>query len=124
MYSSTMILVADVNRSREWYVELLGASAPHGGDEFEMLMDGDRLLLMLHHLGAEGHPAIVDPSEGLPGRGVLLYFNVDDIDSAFARAQGMEADVLDEVHVNEEAHQREFSLRDPDGYAVTVASTS
>ena len=33
----------------------------------------------------------------------------------------MNADLIDEPHVNPNANAVEFSLRDPDGYALTIS---
>lgn len=124
MKCSPLIVVRDVEASSAWYQKLLGLTSGHGGDEFEMLMAGSELALMLHSLDIEEHPVISDPREGSAGRGVLLYFSVESVPDCFARAQTMNADLVDEPHVNPKAHAIEFSLRDPDGYAVTVSQWS
>lgn len=116
-----MIVVRDVEASSAWYREVLGLTSGHGGDEFEMLMADDDLALMLHHLDFAEHPAIDDPREGGVGRGVLLYFSVADVGPCYERARALGADVIDEPHENPKARAIEFSLRDPDGYALTVS---
>ena len=116
-----MLVVKDVSKSSAWYQRLLGLTSAHGGDEFEMLMAGDDLVLTLHHHDVTEHPVIADPAEGVPGRGVLVYFSVDDISRYFALAREMDADLVDEPHMNPKAHAMEFSLRDPDGYALTIS---
>lgn len=121
MQSKTMLVVRDVVASSAFYQRLLGATSGHGGSDFEMLMDGEELLLMLHHEDTAEHPAIGSTERGDAGSGVLLYFYVDDVDAAHGRAVQMGAEVSDEPHVNELARQYEFSLRDPDGYALTIA---
>ena len=124
MHCHPMIVVRDVEASSKWYQELLGLSTGHGGAEFEMLMSGDGLALMLHHVDFGEHPALSDPREGTPGRGVLLYFSVDAVEPLFERATTMEADVIDEPHENPKAGAVEFSLRDPDGYSLTISRRS
>jgi predicted enzyme related to lactoylglutathione lyase len=52
---------------------------------------------------------------------VLIYFSVDDLGPVFERAQAMGAKLIDEPHMNEKASSVEFSLYDPDGYALTVS---
>jgi len=117
-----MIVVEDVAASSKWYRELVGLRSAHGGDEFEMLIgaEGD-LELMLHHLEFTEHPGIEDPRQGKPGRGVLLYFSVDDVQSAFERARAAGADLVDEPHLNPASRSVEFTLRDPDGYALSIS---
>ncbi|MBT8489157.1 MAG: VOC family protein [Gemmatimonadetes bacterium] len=116
-----MLVVQDVPASSRWYQDLLGVTSAHGGDEFEMLMAGKDLILTLHHRDVDEHPVIADPSDETPGRGVLLYFSVEDVQAFYDRARAMGADVVDEPHDNPKAHAVEFSLRDPDGYAMTVS---
>ena len=116
-----MIVVSDVEASSLWYRELVGLTSGHGGDEFEMLMAGQDLALMLHRADFVEHPALEDPREGGADRGVLLYFSVDDVGSVFERAGAMSANVLDDPHENPKARAIEFTLRDPDGYALTIS---
>ena len=115
-----MLVVRDVPASSTWYQELLGATSGHGGDEFDMIMSGHDLLLALHHSDHIEHPGLATPDD-TPGSGVLLYFSVDDLDPVFERAQAMGAKLIDEPHMNEKASSVEFSLYDPDGYALTVS---
>ena len=121
MHCTPMIVVRDVEQSSRWYQKLLGLTSAHGGSEFEMLMGDDRLQLMLHHRDLVEHPEITDRGEGESGRGVLLYFSVSAVDEVFWRARQMGADVIDEPHENPNARALEFSLRDPDGYALSVS---
>lgn len=119
-----MLVVRDVGASSAWYQEVLGMTSGHGGSEFEMLMADGELALMLHHLEFTEHPAIDDPREGGAGRGVLLYFSVEDVAPFYERALAIGAALIDEPHENPNARSIEFSLRDPDGYAITVSQRS
>lgn len=122
MKCTPLLIVDDVARSRAWYGDLLGLEGAHGGDEFEMLMSADgQLQLMLHHPATDEHAGIADPAEGKPGRGVLLYFSVVELAPVFERAREAGADVVDEPHPNPKAGSLEFTLRDPDGYVLTVS---
>jgi predicted enzyme related to lactoylglutathione lyase len=56
-----------------------------------------------------------------PAAELLIYFSVDDLGPVFERAQAMGAKLIDEPHMNEKASSVEFSLYDPDGYALTVS---
>ena len=51
----------------------------------------------------------------------LLSFRVDDFDLALQRARALVASLDEEPHVNPSTETREFSLRDPDGYYVTIS---
>lgn len=116
-----MLVVKSVSASSEWYQQLLGLKSGHGGDQFEMLMGEQGMELMLHHLEFKEHTAVEDPREGTAGRGVLLYFSVSDAQAVFDRAQQMGAATIDEPHYNPNARAIEFSLKDPDGYAISIS---
>jgi len=117
-----MLIVADVPASAAWYGELFGFRGGHGGDQFEMMMGEDgQLELMLHHQEFGEHPGMTDPREGTPGRGVLLVFSVSDAQSVFDRATEMHADLLDEPHFNTISRSTEFTVRDLDGYPVSIS---
>lgn len=119
--AETMIAVVDVEKSSAWYQRLLGCRSNHGGPHFERLVNGSgEVVLLLHHWGAPEHPSMQKSPEREQGVGMVLYFRVDDLQAAFQRAGEMGAALLDEPHYNELAHQEEFSLRDPDGYFVTI----
>lgn len=119
-----MLVVRDVASSSRWYQEFLGLTSAHGGDEFEMLMAGHDLILTLHDREIAEHPVMSDPLDGDPGRGILLYFSVDDVHAFYQRALAMGVDVVDTPRENPKAHAVEFSLRDPDGYAITLSTRS
>ncbi len=65
----------------------------------------------------------MSPDHGTPGNGLLLFFRVDDFDLALQRARSL-ARLEEEPHVNPNTQTKEFSLRDPDGYYVTISSLS
>ena len=64
----------------------------------------------------------MSPDEASPGNGLLLFFRVDDFDMALKRARALVARFEEEPHVNPNTQTREFSLRDPDGYYVTISA--
>jgi hypothetical protein len=61
---------------------------------------------------------------GTPGNGLLLFFRVDDFDLALQRARSLVSRLEEEPHLNPNTRTKEFSLRDPDGYYVTVSGLS
>ena len=122
----TIIGVADVPRSFKWYQSLLGLSeaAPAHG-YFGQITDADgTILLCLHEWGAHEHPSLKSPHCAKPGNGLLLFFRVDDFDLALPRARALVSRLEEEPHVNSNTGTREFSLRDPDGYFVTISALS
>jgi hypothetical protein len=66
----------------------------------------------------------MSPDEAPPGNGLLLFFRVDDFDMALERARALVTRLEEEPHVNPNTRTREFSLRDPDGYYVTISALS
>jgi hypothetical protein len=53
-----------------------------------------------------------------------LFFRVDDFDMALPRARALVRRLEEEPHVNPNTGTPEFSLRDPDGYYVTISAFS
>jgi catechol 2,3-dioxygenase-like lactoylglutathione lyase family enzyme len=122
----TIIGVRDVPRSFAWYQSLLGRpeKAP-AHDDFGQIVDSDgTVLLCLHEWGAHEHPTLTSPERATPGNGLLLFFRVDDFDAALPRARSLVARLEEEPHVNPNTGTNEFSLRDPDGYYVTISALS
>jgi catechol 2,3-dioxygenase-like lactoylglutathione lyase family enzyme len=120
----TIIGVADVPKSFHWYRSLLGLpeTAP-AHDYFGQIVDTDgTVLLCLHAWGAHEHPTLTSPDDVKPGNGLLLFFRVDDFDLALPRARTLTGPLEEEPHVNPNTGTREFSLRDPDGYYVTISA--
>ena len=64
----------------------------------------------------------MSPAHGTPGNGLLLFFRVDDFDLALQRARSLVTRLEEEPHVNPNTQTKEFSLRDPDGYYVTISA--
>ena len=122
----TIIGVADVPGSFRWYQALFGQPATRPAhDYFGQILDADgTVLLCLHEWGAHGHPSLTSPDYGPPGNGLLLFFRVDDFDPALQRARSLVPQLEEEPHENPNTRTREFSLRDPDGYYVTISALS
>jgi len=120
----TIIGVRDVPNSFKWYQTLLGqAETAPAHDDWGQLLDSDgTVLLCLHQWGAHEHPSLMSPDRALPGNGLLLFFRVDDIDRALQRARALVSRLDEEPHVNPSTETQEFSLRDPDGYYVTISA--
>ena len=122
----TIIGVKDVRASLSWYQSLFGQlpTLP-GHEDFGQILDSDgTVLLCLHQWGAHGHPSLMSPDEATPGNGLLLFFRVDDFDRSLESARDLAAAFEEEPHVNPHTRTREFSLRDPDGYYVTISALS
>jgi hypothetical protein len=51
-----------------------------------------------------------------------LFFRVDNYDEALIRARTLATEFEEEPHQNPNTQTMEFSLRDPDGYYVTISA--
>ena len=60
--------------------------------------------------------------EASPGNGLLLFFRVDDFHIALERARALVARFGEEPHLDPNTQTSEFSIRDPDGYYVTISA--
>jgi len=120
----TIIGVSDVPRSFAWYQSLFGQPATSPGHpEWGQLLDSDgTVLLCLHEWGVEDHPSLKSPHAGTPGNGLLLFFRVDDYGRALRRARALVPRLEEEPHANPNTKTKEFSVRDPDGYYVTISA--
>ena len=101
MRPQPLIAVADVEATSRWYQRLLGCQSDHGGPEYERLVDGDTLIMQLHHWKVDhDHGAVGDPDDRPYGNGVLLWFEIEDFDAAVARADELHAEIVLAPHRN------------------------
>lgn len=120
----TIIGVADVTRSFNWYRTLFGqVPAAPAHDYFCQILDTDgTVLLCLHQWGAHDHPSLESPVHAAPGNGLLLFFRVDDFDESLRRARSLVPVFEEEPQLNPNTGTMEFTLRDPDGYYVMISA--
>ncbi|HEX4051283.1 MAG TPA: VOC family protein [Steroidobacteraceae bacterium] len=120
-----LIAVRNVRASSRWYSKLLAAdSQPEHShrDYYDRISRSGRLLLQLHAWDEEDHPNLVNATAARVGHGVVLWFQVEDFDSAVKRAGALDAEVIEGPYVNPAPRHREIWLRDPDGFVVVIAS--
>jgi hypothetical protein len=65
---------------------------------------------------------LMSPDHVQPGNGLLLFFRVDDFHMALPRARALVTRLEEEPSLNPNTGTMEFSLRDPDGYYVTISA--
>lgn len=116
-----MIVLADVEAGSLWFQKVLGLTSGHGGNEYEMLMDGDVLVAQLHDWVADEHSNLGDQANPSRGSGIVLWFFTDTFDALVRRVVDHEATVLEGPMDNPNSHMREVWLRGPEGYVVVVA---
>lgn len=116
-----IIAVKDVELTSLWYQSIFGWKSKHGGTEFDVLIgNDDEIMLCLHKWGEHDHPTMMNDNI-LPGNGLILYFRVEKIDNIRQKLSEMEYLVVNEIHISKNSMKREFSLRDPNGYYLTIA---
>jgi extradiol dioxygenase family protein len=122
VHLAPLICVHDVQASSRWYQQLLGCESGHGGQEYERLNAGGKLVLQLHKWETEHqHGPLGDAGLKPYGNGVLLWFEIEDFDGAATRAVLMQVEVIKGRRWSENSNW-EFWLRDPDGYTVVLTS--
>jgi len=115
-----IIAVKDVKTSSEWYQSIFGWRSIHGGNEFDVLVSEDEIAICLHKWEAHGHPTMAD-SKITPGNGLILYFRTENMDEIHQNIEKIGYSVENEIQLNPNSGKREFSLRDPDGYYLTIS---
>ena len=78
--------------------------------------------MCLHEWGEHDHPSLASPDHAEPGNGLLLFFRVDDFDTSLANARTLVDELDEEPNLNLNTGTMEFSLRDLDGYYVTISA--
>jgi hypothetical protein len=115
-----IIAVSDVEASSEWYHEIFGFTKNHGGNQFSVLIDEDgEIILCLHKWEEHNHPTMTHP-EITPGNGLLLYFRTTNMNGIYQNALNAGCLIEKGISLNPNSRRKEFSLRDPDGYYLTV----
>ena len=120
--TETIIAVRDVEKSSDWYQQLLGCRSSHGGDTFEILADKDdgTVILCLHKWGEHEHPTLSDAK--IPsGNGLILYFRVSDLDEIWDNARRIGAHIEYPPQLNTNSGQMEFAIRDLDNYYLLIS---
>ena len=73
-------------------------------------------------MGGHEHPSLTNPHDARPGNGLLLFFRVDDFDTALPRARAPLGRLEEEPHLNPNTGTNAFSLQDPDRYDVSISA--
>src|SRR5688572_18621900 len=116
-----IIAVKDVEASSNWYQQVFECRRIHGGNEaFAVLVsENDEVLLCLHKWEAHNHPTMTNPGIA-PGNGLILYFRTDSMSATRKNVEKIGVIVEEDIHLNPNSLKMEFSIRDPDGYFLTI----
>jgi len=115
-----IIAVKDVEASSNWYQQVFGFRRTHGGNEFAVLVsEDDEILFCLHKWAEHEHPTMTNPNI-TAGNGLILYFRTENIDGIRQNVEKLGCFIEEDIHANPNSTKKEFSLRDPDGYYLTI----
>ena len=115
-----IIAVTNVEASSRWYQSIFGWRSMHGGSEFDILVaENDEVMMCLHKWGAHSHPTMTN-QDITPGTGLILYFRTENMKTILQNVEKTVGAVAEEVHLNSNSRRLEFSIRDPDGYYLTI----
>jgi hypothetical protein len=120
----TIIGVGDVALSCAWYQSLLGLPRkPPAHDYFGQVVDADgTVLLCLHRWGEHDHSSLMSPNVAGTGNGLLIFIRVDNFNEVQERARALPRRLSREPYLNPNTGTMELSLRDPDGYHVSISA--
>lgn len=115
-----IIAVKDLEESVSWYQTIFGCRRAHGGNEFAvMVSENDEVLICLHKWGAHEHPSMAEAKIS-PGNGLILYYKTVNINDIKQHVEKLGYPFAEAIHLNTNSNKMEFSLRDPDGYYLTI----
>ena len=116
-----IIAVKDVEASSKWYQSVFDCRSMHGGKEFDILVsENDEILICLHKWEKHAHPTMANPNI-TPGNGLILYFRTENMNIIRQNAEKTGCFIVEDTHLNPNSRKTEFSLRDPDGYYLTIS---
>ncbi|KIA64802.1 MULTISPECIES: VOC family protein [Nocardia] len=116
--SAISLNVADPRTSAEFLIEHLGFTEKMSADGFVSLERPDAGLNVIYlRTGLKSFkPASI---AGSAGEGLLVVFEVDDIDAEYARLQGEGVPIATPIET-EEWGERYFQMRDPNGIILQL----
>jgi predicted enzyme related to lactoylglutathione lyase len=115
-----IIAVKDVEASAKWYEKIFEFKKAHGGEDFAVLTTkNNEIILCLHKWGVHQHPSLTDQNT-VAGNGLLLYFRTDNIEAIREKAEKAGCIIEEDIHLNPNSLKKEFSLKDLNGYFLTI----
>lgn len=125
MELTRLLVVSDVERSRDWYTNVLGASLyrEYGGSSCVLQLLGDWLLLVTGGGPTEDKPTITFAPPPTPDLvSAELIFRVPDCREAYETLRGRGAEFLTPPVDN--GYEVRAFFRDPDGHLFEISSIS
>lgn len=117
----TFLMVSDVDRSTEFYADVLGLDVAERGERSTAFDTGEGQLMIEQDFDEEALAAFgLEPPGEDRGEGVIVVVEVDDVDAVHERAASAGAEVLTEPR-DVDWGRRLCLVRDPDGYVIEVS---
>jgi hypothetical protein len=115
-----IIAVKNVEISSNWYQSVFNWKSLHGGGHFDILAnENGEIMLCLHPWEQDGHPTMMNPAV-TPGNGLILYFRTENMRLIRQNVEKLGYTIEEDIHKNLNSSKLEFSLKDPDGYYLTI----
>ena len=115
-----IIAVKSIEASSTWYQSVFNWRSLHGGGHFDILVaEKDEIMLCLHPWEQDEHPTMMNPAI-TPGNGLILYFRTENMRAIRQNVEKLGYAIEVDIHPNPNSSKLEFSLRDPDGYYLTI----
>ncbi|MBC7693096.1 MAG: hypothetical protein H7222_15135 [Methylotenera sp.] len=117
-----------VQLASKWLQKIFDWTSNHGGPHFEELLNSNgEIALWLHKLNGsqsagDAHEHLRASADAALGTGVTFYVEVDDLEAVHQRCRRARAQIIEEIHFNENASLNEFTFRSPPGYVFTAYS--
>lgn len=121
MRNLTMLTVADVEKSSQWYQDTFGMVSAHGGDEYELLIYQSQPVLQLHSMDEDDNHESLRKTGVAHGNGVLVWLQTEDVEEVITRLNAKQVPLDKEPFLNRFSGAREVWLYDPDGYRIVIA---
>ena len=116
-----IIAVWNIPETSNWYQSVFDCRSIHGGDAFDVLVSkSDEILICLHKWNEHDHPTMKNP-DVIAGNGLILYFRTENIDEIHQKLAVLGHPIEKDIHISPNSGKREFSLRDPNGYYLTIS---
>jgi predicted enzyme related to lactoylglutathione lyase len=116
--SSAVLLVADIDRSVEYYRDRLGFTCEVYGDPPDFIVATRDDVTILMALCA--NPERIVPNWRIVSNVWNVFIRVDDVEAIYEEVQGRSAEI-DYTLYNAPSGFREFGVQDPDGHDIAIA---
>ena len=76
-------------------------------------------VVCLHKCGEHDHPTMTNPNI-TPSNALILYFKTENMNAIRQNVEKIGGAIEEDIHLNPNSTKKEFSIRDPDGYYLTI----